>query len=64
MSKNVPKLPKSGGAKKAQDAIRKIRNQQPSDRLVEIISEYRNDIQDDNDKNTKKTPIAAKDMEI
>lgn len=40
MSNNNPKLPKSGGAKKAMDVIKKFRNQQPTKRLVEIISEY------------------------
>lgn len=44
MSNNNPKLPKSGGAKKALDAIKRFRNQQPTKRLVEIISKYGNDV--------------------
>ena len=64
MSKNKPKLPKSGGAQKALDAIKKMRNQQPSDRLVKIISEYGNDVSAEKDNGSKKTPIAAKDLEI
>ena len=44
MSNNTPKLPKTGGAEKAAEAIKKFRNQQPSDRLVKIISEYSSDV--------------------
>lgn len=64
MSKNTPKLPKSGGAEKALDTIKKIRNQQPSDRLVKIISEYGNDVPAEKDDSSKKPPVAAKDMEM
>lgn len=64
MSKNTPKLPKSDGAKKALGAIKKFRNQQPSDRLVKIISEYGDDVQTEPDKESKKPTIAAKDMDM
>ena len=40
MSEEKPKLPKNGGAKRAQLAVKKIRNHQPSERLIKIISEY------------------------
>ncbi|MFP5520648.1 MAG: hypothetical protein ACLGGX_12145 [Bdellovibrionia bacterium] len=64
MSKNTPKLPKSGGAQRALDTIKKLRNQQPSDRLVKIISEYGNDVPAEKDNGSKKPPVAAKDLEI
>lgn len=64
MSKNTPKLPKSGGAEKALDTIKKLRKQQPSDRLVKIISEYGNDVPAEKDDSSKKPPVAAKDMEM
>ena len=57
VAENKPKLPKSGGAKKALESIKKFRNQQPSDRLVKITSEY--------GQNVKKPGVAAKkDVEI
>ena len=43
MAKVFPKLPKLDGIEKAINAIKKNRKQQPSDRLVQIISEYGHD---------------------
>ena len=64
MSNDTPKLPKTGGAKKALEAVKKFRNQQPSDRLVKIISEYGNEVEVEKDKAPKKPSIAAKDVEL
>lgn len=35
-----PKLPKSDGPKQAMAIIKKFRNQKPSEKLIQIISEY------------------------
>jgi hypothetical protein len=64
MSNNTPKLPKTGGAQKATEAIKKFRNQQPSDRLVKIISEYGNEVDAEKEKASKKPAAAAKDVEL
>jgi hypothetical protein len=61
MSVKSPKLPKSGGALRARQAIKKFRSIQPSDMLIKIISEYGDE--KDSDKSSKK-PVAAKDVEI
>ena len=62
MFKQNPKLPKSGGAEKAVDIIKKFRNQQPSERLVKIISEY--EVNTEKEKVSKKPAVAAKDVEF
>lgn len=62
MMNNTPKLPKAGGAQKATAAIKKFRDQKPSDRLIKIISEY--DIENtDKEVVIRKPAIAAKDVE-
>lgn len=40
MSTKHPRVPKSGGAYRALQAIKKFRSTQPSDKLVKTISEY------------------------
>lgn len=64
MSSNNLKLPKKGGAKKAAEAIKKFRDQEPSDRLIKIISEYGNDLAVDKEPTPKRTLVAAKDTEL
>jgi hypothetical protein len=61
MSAKRPKLPKSGGALRARQTIKKFRSQQPSDELVKIISEYGNE---KNFNESTKKPVAVKDVEI
>jgi hypothetical protein len=39
MQEQKPKLPQSGGSKKAVEIFEKTRKKQPSDELVKIISE-------------------------
>ncbi len=63
MSNNKPKLPSSGGAEKAAKAVSKFKNQQPSDQLVKIISEYGVDADTEKEK-LPKPVIAAKDVEL
>lgn len=60
MAKDNPKLPQKDGAKKAMEAVKKFRNQQPSERLIKIISE----IPEMETDKPKKPDIAARDVEI
>ena len=63
MAKVFPKFPKMNGVEKAIKVVKKIRRQQPSDRLVQIISEYGHEGNLKKTDITIKTPVAAKDME-
>jgi hypothetical protein len=53
------KKPISGGMKKARESFEKFINQQPSDRLVQIIE----DVLVENEKARKKPDVAAKGIE-
>lgn len=60
MQPKKPKVPKTGGAKKAAAIFKKSKNRAPSDELIEIISEIPED-------DTESSPIrerVAKDLEI
>jgi hypothetical protein len=61
MKENKPKLPQSGGAKKAAQIFEETRKKQPSDKLVKIISEVPSP-----EPETKPIPIKkiAKDAQI
>lgn len=54
-----PKIPKHGGAQAAVNAVKKFRKQQPSEKLIKIVSEI-----PDTDNSKSKPDIAAKDSEI
>lgn len=40
MNQHFSKIPKLDGVKKAKEALKKFRNQKPSEKLIKIISEY------------------------
>jgi hypothetical protein len=64
MEKRTVRYPNKGGAEKAAEVLNQLRKKEPSDHLVQIISEYGTPEPETKEPERRKDDRAAKDVEI